>query len=110
MLASMLMSMTKQRVSRFFCRIRRLSGTGSRFLFAAPLICLTSCGGKPVAINASEAGVVVRYGWTSSAVEALAVAQENCAKYGRNAVLQNTDSAGSVFSSFYCVKPRSPGS
>ncbi len=73
------------------------------------LIALASCGGKPVAINASEVAIVVRYSWSDSPEAATAMAQENCAKYGRNAVLQSIDNGGSVFASYYCIKPGTAG-
>jgi hypothetical protein len=79
-------------------------------LIATSLLCLAACSTPPVAVNPSEEGVVIRYGYaTSSAAAAAALAQEVCAKYGRNAVFQGSDTEGDVFASYYCIKPKQPG-
>ena len=97
------------RVGRLFRPRQWRPGAYTPILVVAILIGLASCGGKPVAINASEVGIVVRYSWSDSPEAATAMAQANCAKYGRNAVLQSIDNGGSVFASYYCVKPGTAG-
>ncbi len=79
------------------------------FRFGVPLgvalVLLTACASKPVLLNASEQGVVVRYNPdATSADQAAALAQASCAKYGRNAVPQGTALTGDVFATFSCVK------
>jgi hypothetical protein len=74
-------------------------------LVGATMSLLGGCTSKPVLLNASEEGVMVRYDPTAvTPDEAAAAAQASCAKYGRNAVPQNTALTGEAFTSFSCVK------
>jgi len=79
------------------------------FRFAASLgwalFLLGGCASKPVLLNASEQGVVVRYNPdATTADQAAQAAQASCAQYGRNAVPQGTALTGDVFATFSCVK------
>lgn len=75
------------------------------FLLGLVLCSLAGCGGRPVVLDSSEEGVVVRYDPNAvTATEATAAAQSACAKYGRNAVPGGTAMTGDVFASFTCTK------
>jgi hypothetical protein len=75
-------------------------------LVAAILAALGSCSSTPVLLNASEEGVVVRYNPDSvTSADAVAAAQASCQRYGRNAVAQETQRTGEVFTTFACVRP-----
>jgi len=77
-----------------------------RILLLAILAALASgCTAKPVLLNESEQGVVVRYDPNAvSASDAAAAAEASCRKYGRSAVPQGTGLTGDVFATFSCVK------
>jgi len=75
-------------------------------LVGAVLATLGSCASAPVLLNASEEGVVVRYNPDSvTAADAAVAAQASCQRYGRNAVAQETQRTGEVFTTFACVRP-----
>jgi len=75
-------------------------------LLGAVLAALGSCSSAPVLLNASEEGVVIRYNPDSAtAADATAAAQASCQRYGRNAVAQETQRTGEVFTTFVCVRP-----
>ena len=78
----------------------------NRFLVLGMLaMTLGACTAKPVLLNASEQGVVVRYDPNRvTASDAAAAAQGLCAKYGRNAVQGDTALTGEVFVTFSCEK------
>jgi hypothetical protein len=74
-------------------------------LFGGILAATGGCSSTPVLLNASEQGVVVRYGAGSvTAADAFAAAQASCQRYGRNAVAQGTSQTGDIFATFSCVK------
>jgi hypothetical protein len=73
-------------------------------VFGSFLAALAGCSSPPVLLNASEEGVIVRYGAGSTPAQALAAAQASCAKYGRHAVQQGIGVTGDVFTTFSCVK------
>jgi len=74
-------------------------------LLGLVLVAAGACTSKPVLLNASEEGVVVRYNPSSvTATEANAAAQASCQRFGRNAVLQGTGLTGEIFATYYCVK------
>jgi hypothetical protein len=80
------------------CRIRCL-------LLGAVVCTGAACASKPVLLNASEEGVIVRYNPdVMTATEAGAVAQAACAKYGRNAVPGEIALTGEVFATYSCVR------
>jgi len=75
------------------------------WLLGVALLLLGGCESKPVLLNASEQGVVVRYNPSStSAAEALAAAQASCQRFGRTALLQDTAVTGEMFATYTCVK------
>lgn len=79
--------------------------TAHRVVLLGVLAAIGGCGSPPVLLNASEEGVVVRYGpGSATAAEAFAAAQASCQHYGRNAVAQGTGLTGDVFATFSCVK------
>lgn len=77
-----------------------------RMLLLTSLLCAAGgCASKPVLLNKSEQGVIVRYNPSAvTAAEATALAQTACAKYGRNAIQQGTGITGEIFATFSCVK------
>jgi hypothetical protein len=69
------------------------------------LIGLVACSSKPVVLNESQEGMVVRYNPDSvSTAEAAATAQKVCAKYGRKAVFKTSGLTGDMFATYACVK------
>jgi hypothetical protein len=79
---------------------------GIRFLLLGSVVCaVAACASRPVLLNASEEGVIVRYNPDAmTATEAAAAAQASCAKYGRNAVPGETAVTGEVFATFSCIR------
>lgn len=74
-------------------------------LLSVVLMTLEACSSKPVLLNASEEGVVVRYNPSAlNRADALAAAQASCQRFGRNAVLQDTAMTGEMFATYSCVK------
>jgi hypothetical protein len=79
--------------------------TSLRVVLLGVLAVIAGCSSTPVLLNASEQGVVVRYGpGSGTAAEAFAAAQASCQRYGRNAVAQGTSQTGDIFATFSCVK------
>jgi hypothetical protein len=74
-------------------------------LFCVVMMTLGACSSKPVLLNASEQGVVVRYNPSAlTRTDALAAAQASCQRFGRNAILQDTAMTGEMFATYSCVK------
>jgi len=66
---------------------------------------LVGCTDKPVLLNESPEGMIVRYDPNRvTATEAAAAAQAACAKYGKHAVQGATGLTGEVFTTFSCEK------
>ena len=69
------------------------------------LLSLAGCSSRPVVLNESQEGLVVRYNPNgTTAEEAAAVAQKTCGKYGRKAVFKASGFTGDTFATFSCVK------
>lgn len=67
---------------------------------------LGGCASKPVLLNASPEGVVVRYDpMFTTAAAAKTAAQAFCARYHRIAVVGASSGTAETFTSFACVKP-----
>ena len=75
------------------------------WLVSICLLGLAGCSSRPVVLNESPEGLVVRYNPNgTTAEEAAALAQKACGKYGRKAVFKASGFTGDTFATFSCVK------